>query len=62
MHEMFVQAVSTKCIYNWFKRFRDGKETSEDEHVRVSRRQAEPQTWSSECNKSWHKISEWLYD
>jgi len=36
MHEMLVQAygteaVSRKCFYDWFKRFRDGKETTEDE-------------------------------
>jgi hypothetical protein len=35
-HEMLVQvhgtkAVSRKCVYDWFKRFRDGKETTEDE-------------------------------
>src|SRR5215475_15870077 len=35
-HEMLVQvygtkAVSRKCVYDWFKCFRDGKETSEDE-------------------------------
>jgi len=34
-HEMLVQvygteAVSRKCVYNWFKRFRDRKETTED--------------------------------
>ena len=36
MHKMLVQvngteAVSRKCVYDWFKRFRDGKETTEDE-------------------------------
>ena len=31
-------------------------------HVRVGRRQAEPQTWSSEWEKCWHKIGEWLCD
>ena len=35
-HEMLVQvyrmeAVSRKCVYDWFRRFRDGKETVEDE-------------------------------
>jgi len=35
-HEMLVQvygteAVSRKCVYDWFKRFRDGKKTTEDE-------------------------------
>ena len=25
------EAVSRKCVYDWFKRFRDGKETTEDE-------------------------------
>jgi transposase len=25
------KAVSRKCVYDWFKRFRDGKETTEDE-------------------------------
>ena len=35
-HEMLVQvyrteAVSRKCVYDWFKRFRNGKETTEDE-------------------------------
>lgn len=35
-HGMLVQvygteAVSRKCVYDWFKRFRDGKETTEDE-------------------------------
>ena len=35
-HEMLVQvygieAVSRKCVYDWFKRFHDGKETTEDE-------------------------------
>ena len=35
-HEMFVQvygteAVSMKCVCEWFKRFRDGKETTENE-------------------------------
>jgi len=25
------EAVSRKCVYNWFKRFRDRKETPEDE-------------------------------
>ena len=35
-HEMLLQAygeeaVSKKCVYEWFKRFRDGKETVEDE-------------------------------
>ena len=35
-HEMLVQvygtgAVSRKCVYDWFKLFRDGKETTEDE-------------------------------
>ena len=34
--EMLVQvygseAVSRKCVYEWFKRFREGKETTEDE-------------------------------
>jgi transposase len=34
-HEMLVQvygteAVSRKCVYSWFKSFRDGKETNED--------------------------------
>jgi hypothetical protein len=34
--EMLVQvygtkAVSRKCVYDWFKRFCDGKETTEDE-------------------------------
>jgi len=34
--EMLVQvygteAVDRKCVYDWFKRFRDGKETTEDE-------------------------------
>jgi len=36
MHEMLVQvygteAVSRKCVYDWFKCFRDRKETTEDE-------------------------------
>jgi len=36
MHEMLVQvyrteAVSRKCVYDWFKCFCDGKETTEDE-------------------------------
>jgi len=35
-HEILVQvygteAVSRKCVYDWFKCFRDGKETTEDE-------------------------------
>jgi len=35
-HEMLVQvygteAVSRKCVYDCFKRFRNGKETTEDE-------------------------------
>ena len=35
-HEMLVQVygtevVSRKCVYDWFKRFRDGKEITEDE-------------------------------
>ncbi len=35
-HQMLLQAygeeaVSKKCVYEWFKRFRDGKETVEDE-------------------------------
>ncbi|GBO23081.1 hypothetical protein AVEN_56459-1 [Araneus ventricosus] len=35
-HEMLakvygVNAVSKKCVYEWFKRFRDGKEDVEDE-------------------------------
>ena len=25
------EAMSRKCVYDWFKRFRDGKETAEDE-------------------------------
>ena len=25
------EAVSGKCVYEWFKRFREGKETTEDE-------------------------------
>ena len=25
------EAVSRKCVYEWFKRFREGKETTEDE-------------------------------
>jgi transposase len=25
------EAVSRKCVYDWFKRFCDGKETTEDE-------------------------------
>ena len=25
------EAVSRKCVYDWFRRFRDGKETAEDE-------------------------------
>ena len=36
MHEMLVQvcgmeAVSRKCVYDWFKRFCNGKETTEVE-------------------------------
>lgn len=34
MHEMKVygtEAVSRKCVYDWFKRFCDRKETTEDE-------------------------------
>ncbi|GBO14153.1 hypothetical protein AVEN_265739-1 [Araneus ventricosus] len=35
-HEMLVkvygvEAVSKKCVFEWFKRFRDGKENPEDE-------------------------------
>ena len=38
--EKFVQmygreAVSRKCVYEWFKRFREGKETTEDEPCSV---------------------------
>jgi hypothetical protein len=37
-HEMLVQvyrtkAVGRKFVYDWFKRFRDGKETTEVEHL-----------------------------
>ena len=36
MHEMLVRVygmedVSRKCVYDWFKRFRNRKETTEDE-------------------------------
>ncbi|GBM61111.1 hypothetical protein AVEN_234903-1 [Araneus ventricosus] len=30
-HETLVSAVSKKCVFEWFKRFRDGKEDVEDE-------------------------------
>ncbi|GBM70942.1 Putative uncharacterized protein FLJ37770 [Araneus ventricosus] len=30
-HEMLMNAVSKKCVFEWFKRFRDGKEDVEDE-------------------------------
>ena len=42
--------------------FATGRKQLRMSHVRVSCRQAEPQTWSSECDKCWHKIGEWLYD
>ena len=47
-HQMLLQAygeeaVSKKCVYEWFKRFRDGKETVEDEP-----RSAQPST--SRCD------------
>jgi hypothetical protein len=35
------KAVSRKCVYDWFKRFRDGKETTEDE-ARSGRPSADP--------------------
>jgi len=49
-HEMLLQAygeeaVSKKCAYEWFKRFRDGKKAVEDEpkmsHALVGPRHAE---------------------
>jgi hypothetical protein len=35
------KAVSRKCVYDWFKRFPDGKETTEDE-PRSGRPAADP--------------------
>ncbi|GBM46699.1 hypothetical protein AVEN_244145-1 [Araneus ventricosus] len=50
-HEMLVKvygvdAVSKKCVFEWFKRFRDGKMS----RVRVDHQQAQLQTTSNECN------------
>ena len=45
------------CVYDWFKCFRDGKETTEDEP-----RSGRPSTSRTrECDRWWHKIGEWLY-
>jgi transposase len=58
-HEMLVQvyemeAVRRKCVYDWFKRFRDGKETEDEPHS------GQPSTSRTpdmiECDKCWHKI------
>ena len=54
------KAVSRKSVYEWFKRFREGKETTEDESR--SGRHAEPQIWSRKCDKCWHKIGDWRLD
>ncbi|KZC08663.1 Histone-lysine N-methyltransferase SETMAR [Dufourea novaeangliae] len=42
------EAVNKKCVYDWFKRFRDGKEAVDDEPCsRVDRQQAEhPTSWN----------------
>jgi transposase len=52
-HEMLVQvygtkAVSRKCVYDWFKRFRHGKETTEDE-PRLGRPMADPNVAVHAC-------------
>ena len=39
------EAVSRKCVYEWFKCFREGKETTEDEPHSVGHQQEEAQKW-----------------
>ncbi|GBN87458.1 hypothetical protein AVEN_164068-1 [Araneus ventricosus] len=54
-HEMLVKvygvdAVSKKCVFEWFKRFRDGKEDVKDEPRSGHHQQAQLQTTSNECD------------
>ena len=37
------EAVSRKCVYEWFKCFREGKERLRITHVQVAHKQAENQ-------------------
>ena len=53
-----VEAVGRKCVYEWFKRFREGKETTEDEP-----RSGRPSTSGipeiiKKCDKCWYKIGD----
>ena len=63
MFEMLVQvygreAESRMSVYEWFKLFREGKETTEDES-----RSGRPSTSRTpemirKCDKCWHKIGD----
>ncbi|GBN52869.1 hypothetical protein AVEN_87312-1 [Araneus ventricosus] len=45
-----VDAVNKKCVFEWFKRFRDEKEDVKDEPRSGRHQQAQLQTTSNECD------------
>lgn len=56
-----MEAVSRKCVYNWFKRLRNRKGMTENEPCL-----GQPSTNRTpdmiECDKCLHEIDDWLYE